>query len=601
MIGLAALRIGRTREMISLHYLRKKDVKMKRKLLLTAACLMLVLLSACQAKSATDTCWDAAKKAGGLEDYVKEQAESIDTEALKQEAQEGELSQQFKAAAILSTLEYQQASAGDSSLTRFRFDYPTSGTYAVQFLSKVNADPDAFWASMEDAFSPYDCYLPIFAAAQELDAATLGKLLETIPSDMAKFQDAIDEWVEHNPGRLPEIGSTLLEQGYFDDYELSDFRSTFCALDPNSFLVQTDTPEDAFQYVTYLRDTMLPAVAGDSQQSLMKTSDITGADYYSDSMMVTITGDGPSLQEPAEDGLPETIELEGKTVAAFYRNPTAGNFQDYLPSLQFMGGFLLSLPAEEVPASLSAADYYLVLTANFEKGDFYQTMGGSDTSNQQVNSITSVDLYEASTGAFLRHLGNVKETPPDTIYTSYGDTSLQYPVPVAADVLAYLYHNVNNPDAYISLVDNTPVNGTVLDPDVPVILSNWEITYHSSKVMNQFESSLYIYTASDGKQFVVADMTVTNRGLESDTFLPMLYYVGQDPIVQVADSTKTDLYDCVDPITYSPSLNNTTLDPGESKDGELIFEIPDSLAQSGEQLYLAVSLGENLMVYYPLS
>ena len=71
--------------------------------------------------------------------------------------------------------------------------------------------------------------------------------------------------------------------------------------------------------------------------------------------------------------------------------------------------------------------------------------------------------------------------------------------------------------------------------------------------------------------------------------------------MQVADSTKTDLYDCVDPITYSPSLNNTTLDPGESKDGELIFEIPDSLAQSGEQLYLAVSLGENLMVYYPLS
>ena len=80
---------------------------MKRKLSLMAVCLLLFLLSACQSKTVSETHWAAAKKAGGLEDYVREQAENIDMDALKQEAQEGDLEQQFKATALLCALEYQ--------------------------------------------------------------------------------------------------------------------------------------------------------------------------------------------------------------------------------------------------------------------------------------------------------------------------------------------------------------------------------------------------------------------------------------------------------------------------------------------------------------
>ena len=573
---------------------------MKRKLLLTAACLLLVLLSACQGKSATQTHWEAAKKAGGIENYVKEgQLDSTVLDALKQEAQEGELSQQFQATALLCAAEYQQARDSDASTNRYQFDYPVSREYAARFLAQVNTDPDAFWASMEGAFSPYDCYLPIVAAG-DLDSQTLGKLLSTIPADKSKFQDAIDKWVENNPGRLADVGGALMDNGYFDNYELNDFRSDFCSLSPNTFKVRVDTPEDAFQYVAYLRDTAMPAVATEANRpTLTSISDVTGESYYEDSVMVTITGNGLNLQEPT-DNPPETIDLEGKTVAAFYRIPEKDGFDDDLPALQLMGGFLLNLPAGEAPAALADADYYLVLTADYEKGDFYQTTGGSATQIQQVNSRTSVDLYDAATGAFLRHLGKVKETAPDSIFTSYDDTSLQYPVPTTADVLAYLYHHVNDPDSYISLVDLTPDNGSVVERDTPVIFNGWEMTYHSAKIVDEFTSGMYIYTADDGEQFVMASLTITNRGIEKDTFLPMIYYVNEDPIVQIADSSKANLYDCVDVITYSACLNSTSLEPGESKDGELVFQIPDTLAQSGEQLYVAVSLGDQI-IYYPLS
>ena len=521
---------------------------MKRKLMLLIPCLLLVMLTACQSKPSSEIHWLAAKKAGGLEDYVKAQAESIDKDALAKEAQEGELSQQFKATALLCALEYRQ-------------DKPDGLT---RFLNQVNADPDAFWASMEDAFSPYDCYLPILASAQELDGATLVKLLDA-PSDKSKLVSAVEKWIEERPGHLTSAGPALLE--------------------------------------AFLRSSLVPALAeGHASDPFTKASELTGEDYFYDPVMIAIDGNGPALQEPAEDGLPETIELEGKKVAAFYRNSTTGDFDDPLPQLQLMGGFLLALPEGEAPATLAEADYFLVLTAAFEKGEFYKSGGGygSDTKIQQVNSRTKVDLYDAKTGAFLRHIGTVIEAAPDTVYASYGDAFLQYPVPVSSDLLAYLYHNVNNPDAYTSLVDHTPENGSVLEIGTPVIFANWEITYHSAKVIKDFTSGMYIYSPHDGQQFVHGTFTITNKGLEKDSFMPMMYYVDQDPIVQVADSAKANLYDCVDLMTYGKCLNGTSLEVGESKEGELFFEVPSDVVDSGEPLFIAVSLGDQI-VYYPLS
>ena len=459
---------------------------MKRKLMLLIPCLLLVMLTACQSKPSSEIHWLAAKKAGGLEDYVKAQAESIDKDALAKEAQEGELSQQFKATALLCALEYRQDKP--DGLTRFQYDYPATAEYAAKFLNQVNADPDAFWASMEDAFSPYDCYPAIFAAAKELDGPTLANLLTGNPPGKTQFKEAADQWVEQNPGRIVAIGKDLMEAGYFDQWAISKWSSTFLHPTTNSYCIRQDTVEDAFGYVSYLRDVMLPPlVEKNGTASLVKSSEITGEDYFSSPVMVTVTNDSLTLQEPSDGGLPETIELEGKTVVVA-AGPLASD--DLAASLMDAAGsdrlYFYDAIAEEPPATPAEADYYLVLTAHFERGDFYKGANGKDTGTQQVNSLTSVDLYDAATGAFLRHLGNLRELAPDTVYTSYDDTSLQYPVPAKSDVLLYMYHNINNPDAYISMVDNTPINGSTVEPGQPVLFGGWEITYHTARIVSEF-------------------------------------------------------------------------------------------------------------------
>ena len=193
--------------------------------------------------------------------------------------------------------------------------------------------------------------------------------------------------------------------------------------------------------------------------------------------------DEASSQE-TEEGEPEAIEIEGKKVIALYRNLQGEEFDDSPPSLRVIGDFMLELPEEEYPATVEEVDYYLVLTANYEEGGFYQNSDGSETAIREINSSTSVDLYEAGTGMLLRRLGSILETAPESIFTS-DDEGSRYPEMAGADVLSYIYHHINEPESYVSLMDHLSGKSEIAI-DEPVTLAGWEITYHSAEIVKEF-------------------------------------------------------------------------------------------------------------------
>ena len=55
----------------------------------------------------------------------------------------------------------------------FTFDYPVSASYADSYFAKVNTEGEEFWTSMKEAFYPYDCLMPMFGAAGNLEGQTL--------------------------------------------------------------------------------------------------------------------------------------------------------------------------------------------------------------------------------------------------------------------------------------------------------------------------------------------------------------------------------------------------------------------------------------------
>ena len=175
-----------------------------KKILIAALCLMLGCLTACKGGASTEAgrFWKAAAKADSMEAYVEEHAEDLDLETLKAEAgaDDASLSQQFQAVALLCAAEYQgYLSTQEGSVWEddfFTFDYPVSASYADSYFAKVNTEGEEFWTSMKEAFYPYDCLMPMFGAAGNLEGQTLVNLLEGEPEDSTlatEIEDAVEE------------------------------------------------------------------------------------------------------------------------------------------------------------------------------------------------------------------------------------------------------------------------------------------------------------------------------------------------------------------------------------------------------------------------
>ncbi len=595
---------------------RRTESAMKRKgMILAAVCLVSAGLTGCQGLSMTqgDKYWTAAKREDSLEDYLEEKKDALDWEALRQEAGNSELtlSQRFKATAFLCALEYQsllEADAegkssyaersGNEDDVMFQMDYPDSAAYARAYLETVNTNEEEFWESLEDAFYPYDYLSTVVAAADELDGQTLANLFKGLPeSDRMgdELEKALENWVEAHAGRMPEHLEALTEAEFYGDWKIDEWKNAYFNNGMDPYLIETATADEALQYIGCVRDDLLPRLESEFGEEFKEQSELVEEEYYSTGLAVTVTEE-LSLQEASEEGLPETVELAGKKVAAFYRNPSQGEFPYAPTSLRLLGDFMLGLPEEEYPETLAEADYYLVLTAAYEYGGMYQDTMGNDTKIQEVFSSTSVDLYEAGTGRFLRHLGNLLEEAPSTIYTRWDDDAPRFPEETAADVLSYLYHNVNEPDKFAYLLDNAS-GKSELARDESITLGNFEVTYRSCQIQKEFDQGMFRYTADDGCQFVLGEFTVKNIGAQADSFMPMIYNTQEDVMVWITDSSTEETYECFSSVGVSGCVNGSTLEPGESKDGRLIFQLPDEVLQSTDSLYVVVSLGRQSVSY----
>lgn len=595
---------------------------MKKRILITAAFLMLASLTACQGKMTKDktvsgAAWAAVKEADSLGSYISEHGGELDMEALKAEADsdDGSLSQQFKATALLCALEYKNSleaagtqDADAAKLTGrapYEYDYPVSSSYADRYLAKVNADKEEFWKSITDGYYSEDSVNAIFAAAGDLDGQTLVKFLKEAPdSGMLHYylEDAVDYWVKSNPGKLAKTGDALMESGYFEDWTYYDWKQYFFHDSIKPDLVRAENADEALEYVAYLKNVLVPKLEPELGDDYFKTvSELDGGPFYSTGLAVMLDQELP-LKEAGE-GQTDPIEIEGKKVAAFYRNVQNGEFADSPAPLRLLGDFMLTLPETELPQTLADADYWLVLTPSYEYGAFYHDTSGKETKIQEVYSTTSVDLYEAGAGTFLRHLGNVMELPSAQIYKDLTEEAAQFPELIPADELSYIYHNINEPEKYATLTDNT--TGLLLDmqKEESVLMGKWQITFHSAQIKDSVEDSLYAYAPSEGCKFVIGEFTVANAGFYEDTFLPQFItgatYASDTAYVRITDSTKETFYENLDPGTMRGALNKTPLAPGESKTGQLYFEVPDEALESGEPLYFMVYRG-NQKVYYPL-
>lgn len=560
---------------------------MKRKGLIVILGMMLFALSACQSQSTTVTeaCWSAAEGADDLEAYVEAEADNIDVAALQAEASSADstLTQQFQATVLLCEID-RQGGADASS-------------YAESFLAKVNTAEEQIWEVFDTTFNLHGCFGALFEAAEQLDGRTLAKLVGNMPDNVvyeSELRLAIDNWVEAHPDKLPSYANDLKAVGYFDEWDADDWISNYLYDSDDPYCLTIKEADDALVYINFLRGTMLPEWEEEyGEQSFRTSSELGEASYYVTNLAPTVTEKLHFKSDEGEEPLPETIDLEGKKVVAFYRNPYAREYEGSPTELRIMGDFMLGLPEEAYPTSLKSADYYLVLTPSFENGDSKKIDMKNASERQEAYSGTSIDLYNAETRSFLRHLGTITES---SLASAVDDTSEYSKLP-QADRLYFMYQNINTPDAYASMITDYQY----FQAEEPVTIGGWEITYHDCEIVESFVEGNFIYTASDeGCQIVRAQFTITNVDSKQRTFLPMVYSIAEDPIVRLTDSSHENYYEPSDGWILDSSLFSEDLNPGDSKDGEVFFQLPNEVAQGTEPVYIVISLGDQ-EIFCPLT
>lgn len=127
-------------------------------------------------------------------------------------------------------------------------------------------------------------------------------------------------------------------------------------------------------------------------------------------------------------------------------------------------------------------------------------------------------------------------------------------------------------------------------------LKDWSITVTNVEFLDKIPQSQYTsFQAKEGNKYFKINCTVTNNGTDSNTFLPSVT-LGSSVTAKVLYQNDYE---------YSPSnllgnqddLHDTTLNPLSSKEGIIVFEIPDSVVSSDEELILVLKAGRNEIKY----
>lgn len=121
--------------------------------------------------------------------------------------------------------------------------------------------------------------------------------------------------------------------------------------------------------------------------------------------------------------------------------------------------------------------------------------------------------------------------------------------------------------------------------DWTVIITNVEITDKIS------ENSVVGFKPADGNKYLKIDCTVTNNGTDAHTFLPVVA-TKNDTSAKILYQSEFE-YSASTLLGSSNDIHSTGVNPLSTKSGIVVFEIPDSVAESSEELILVISAGND--------
>lgn len=120
-------------------------------------------------------------------------------------------------------------------------------------------------------------------------------------------------------------------------------------------------------------------------------------------------------------------------------------------------------------------------------------------------------------------------------------------------------------------------------------LKDWEISVTDMQIVESIASGDYLKfdPQESGNKFAQVFVTVNNKGKTADSFLPS-YVFGDDVNAKIIYGDGYE-FSSTNLLGYSNELHDTSINPLSSKTGEIVFEVPETVASSEDELILEFS------------
>ena len=111
-----------------------------------------------------------------------------------------------------------------------------------------------------------------------------------------------------------------------------------------------------------------------------------------------------------------------------------------------------------------------------------------------------------------------------------------------------------------------------------VEIGDWIATMTGYSFEDEWSDGFLTYSAGDGNKYLLVDLTVTNNGTKADTFVTKYYAYDGDIEAKIYYQDKYEYNINNFMGSVGDDLSSLSIKPLETKEGSLIFKIPDAVA-----------------------
>lgn len=127
-------------------------------------------------------------------------------------------------------------------------------------------------------------------------------------------------------------------------------------------------------------------------------------------------------------------------------------------------------------------------------------------------------------------------------------------------------------------------------------LGDWEISVTDFYYTDKIDMTSYTYYHPDeGNQYAVVAVQVANKGKDASTFLPT-YSLSNDVRAKVYYAGEYE-YSATNLLGVNEDLHDSTMNPLASKEGIIVFSVPDEVVNGEDSLCLTFSANRNEITF----